>query len=810
LLTGETGVRTHVADEVRAALDNSRLEIWYQPKVDVVSGRVVGVEALLRQRAASGEIQSPAQILQAAEQAGMMAEITAHVLATAVADCASWRAESCVVPVAVNITPDDLSSPELPSAIGALLDCHGLPGDMLSLEITETAMLNDPARSAEVMQALRRLGVTLSADDFGVGYSCLSRLVQLPLTELKIDLGLVLSMHTSRHGHATVRAVIDLGHALGLRVVAEGVEDERTLRELREARCDLAQGYLFSRAVPAPELLAWVKARQTPRQQSAEREQPTGRPGAVRACAAAAVDAAGVVPLVLFGLALTGYLAWQVFRWGGPEHQAMIGDSAFVPVNLGAVLTALAAAKGPHTSRRARRGWMWLAGALACYLVGDIVQLGCELGQHPFPLGTWADLPYLLFYPLALTGLLQFPQPERHHRRRLRQGLDIAIVVLSGATVLWYLYLRQVVEHESGLSLDVASAVAYPVGDMVILLGVVSVLRRIDVTLRRSLKLLVVGFLIYLVADVVYGHLQLNGQYSGGDRVDTGWFIALATIGLAGWIFTRPAPSSQSSGPDGVDDGLPQPSLSRLPYLALAGVYGPLLYSARAVAWNPIGGLVAAATGVSALVAVRQITAQYDVLHLLERNHSLAVTDDLTGLPNRRRVLELATVPFATAQQLPGGEPAVHALILIDIDQFRVINDKFGRQIGDLVLQTVAEAGRTRLRPDDVLGRYGADQFLALLPSTSADQAEPVVEGIRQRLRSMINDAGIGPVPATISVGIADGDGCRTLDDLIARAEDALAAAKDAGHDRFAVYGQSAGRPAGPAATGAAGATTDR
>ena len=237
-----------------------QIEVWFQPKIEVPTGTVAGAEALLRRRHPVHGVQGPEEILAAADRFAMTAKITRLVLHGALKACAEWLAAGRRVPVAVNVTPTDLADPSLPECVGELLDAYALSGDLLILEITEGAVLQDLTGTSEVIERLRRLGVALSIDDFGVGYSSMARLVQLQLAELKVDMSLVLGLPVLAEASAAVKAIVDLGHALGMRVVAEGVEDTIAYEQLAHLGCDLAQGYYLGRPMPASDLERWLSS----------------------------------------------------------------------------------------------------------------------------------------------------------------------------------------------------------------------------------------------------------------------------------------------------------------------------------------------------------------------------------------------------------------------------------------------------------------------------------------------------------------------------------------------------------------------
>ena len=246
--------------DLRAALGrhDDELSLHYQPQVELATGRVAGVEALLRwHHPRRGPVQ-PANLVALVERTAVMRQVTDRVLADAVAQAAAWRAAGLTHRMSVNVSARDLHHPGLVEGVAGLLRAYGLPADQLQIEITESALMTDPPAAVAAVHRLNRLGVGLSLDDFGTGYSSLRHLRRLPLSEVKVDRSFVLGMAADPHDAAVARAVVRLGHELGLRVVAEGVEDDRTRRMLVEAGCDLAQGWLFARPMPGAALPGWL------------------------------------------------------------------------------------------------------------------------------------------------------------------------------------------------------------------------------------------------------------------------------------------------------------------------------------------------------------------------------------------------------------------------------------------------------------------------------------------------------------------------------------------------------------------------
>ena len=256
--------RVRMTGHLRDAIAARDLTVHYQPKTDPASGRVCGAEALVRWEHPEHGRVSPDEFIPLAEQTGLIRPLTTLVLDTALAACAGWRRQGHHLGVAVNLSTRSLTDTELPTQVGEALRRAGLPPAALTLEITETAVMADLGRSVATLQELRALGVRLSVDDFGTGQSSLAYLKQLPIHEMKIDKAFVLGLADDQGDAAIVRAALSLGHALGLRVVAEGVEDGVTLALLADWGCDLVQGYHVSRPLPPAALEAWLAAQGVP------------------------------------------------------------------------------------------------------------------------------------------------------------------------------------------------------------------------------------------------------------------------------------------------------------------------------------------------------------------------------------------------------------------------------------------------------------------------------------------------------------------------------------------------------------------
>ncbi len=245
-----------LVDDVRHALERGELELHYQPLIEAGTGTVRGAEALLRW-SRDGRFVGPDTYLPAVERTDLIRPLTDFVLDRALATAAGWRRDGHEIGVSVNLATANLSEADLPGRVLHALRRHGVPASALTLEITETAQIDDNALAGEVLAALDGLGVALAVDDFGTGHSSLVRLARFPICELKIDRLFVQEMHTAQR--PIVATAIELAHALGLRVVAEGVEDQAALDALRDLDCDLAQGYFVSRPLPPADFAAWLR-----------------------------------------------------------------------------------------------------------------------------------------------------------------------------------------------------------------------------------------------------------------------------------------------------------------------------------------------------------------------------------------------------------------------------------------------------------------------------------------------------------------------------------------------------------------------
>lgn len=249
--------RLALMGELRHAIEHDQLLLHYQPKISLQTHRIIDVEALVRWQHPKHGMMPPGQFIAPADQTGLIKPLTLWVLNSALNQCRAWLNAGMEIPVSINLSARNLRDPEFPDQVNGVLETSGIPPDRLELEITESAIVMDPPRAMEILERLSGMGVRLSLDDFGTGYSSLGYLKKLPVDEIKIDRSFVTDMTQDEKDAMIVRSTIDLGHNLGCKVVAEGVENRETWNRLAALGCDSAQGYYISRPLPADEFSHW-------------------------------------------------------------------------------------------------------------------------------------------------------------------------------------------------------------------------------------------------------------------------------------------------------------------------------------------------------------------------------------------------------------------------------------------------------------------------------------------------------------------------------------------------------------------------
>ena len=250
--------RLALMSDLRRAVDEGELVLYYQPQIDLRTGAMTSVEALVRWMHPKRGLVGPDEFIPLAERTGLIKRLTRSVLTEAIRQARAWELAGLRVPIAVNLSMRNIHDPQLPQTIAQLLQRWDARPDLLRLEMTETVLAADPQRALQTMDSLRAMGVHIALDDFGIGYSSLAYLNRLPLDEIKIDRSFVIGMIDDESSATIVRATVDLGHGLGYGVVAEGVENTETRQRLSALGCDAIQGFLVARPMPADQTAEWI------------------------------------------------------------------------------------------------------------------------------------------------------------------------------------------------------------------------------------------------------------------------------------------------------------------------------------------------------------------------------------------------------------------------------------------------------------------------------------------------------------------------------------------------------------------------
>ncbi|WP_227368460.1 EAL domain-containing protein [Halomonas sp. M20] len=248
-----------IIHDLPRALRDGQLCLYYQPQIDINCGRVRQYEALARWHHPKLGFVPPDEFITLAEQSGNIDLLTAWLMTTVLHQLSAWRREGVVVNVAINLSAEDLRNDELPAQLRECLAHHAIPAAQLRLEITESAVMHEPSRAIALLMQLRDAGLELAIDDYGTGYSSLAQLKRMPVSELKIDKSFVMHMHQQPNDEVIVRSTVEMGHNLGLELVAEGVENIVTLKRLAALGCDYAQGYGIAKPMPAEAVLPWQR-----------------------------------------------------------------------------------------------------------------------------------------------------------------------------------------------------------------------------------------------------------------------------------------------------------------------------------------------------------------------------------------------------------------------------------------------------------------------------------------------------------------------------------------------------------------------
>ena len=252
---------TVTAEDLAIAIEQNQLLLHYQPQIDIKTKKLIGVEALSTWQHPRFGLIKPDVFIPIAEKSGLIKELTALVIKQAMEQALYWKSKQLLIQVSVNISAENIISLSLPEQLKHMLDIHKLDPAMLTLEVTESALMGELITSLDILTRLRMKGIQLSIDDFGTGYSSLSQLYRMPFTELKVDKSFVINMSNDEDARGIVKTCIRLGHELKMKVVAEGVEDQQTFEILNDMGCDIVQGFYIARPMPAEQIIPWLKGR---------------------------------------------------------------------------------------------------------------------------------------------------------------------------------------------------------------------------------------------------------------------------------------------------------------------------------------------------------------------------------------------------------------------------------------------------------------------------------------------------------------------------------------------------------------------
>jgi diguanylate cyclase len=476
-----------------------------------------------------------------------------------------------------------------------------------------------------------------------------------------------------------------------------------------------------------------------------------------------AVKALGVIFVLYVGFVLS---------WRGDDGvRGFVGDLGYVPVALLAVLLGIRVINAGVLDRRSRRAWAVLLAGIACQLVAHASWFVEDqiIGDPPYP--AFADYWFLAFPLVMIVGLLMLPGTRRTRGDTAKLALDALTIGVSMFMVLWHLLLGQIFTNRAASIEEIVYAAALPTFDLLLVAALSAVMLRRGAAVDPSLRILALAMALFVVADVNYAYVQLHAGFMGGTWPDCFWFAGSCLLAVAAHVRHR-----QGSGV--VHRTRLRGALLWLPYGFIALAYGLLLEVSGPIPLFPLGGMIVGAVLLTSLVVARQMYA-------LRENRVLAVTDPLTGLANRALVAER----LARLGAEPLREGRLTAVLVIDLDRFKPINDKYGHEAGDAVLAAAASALRSVIRAGDVAGRLGGDEFAVLLQNLpDAETAERIGDRLVEALRTPVV-IGEHVLAVEASVGIAlrereglDGDG------LLARADAAMYAAKRAGRGTYRLW----------------------
>lgn len=477
------------------------------------------------------------------------------------------------------------------------------------------------------------------------------------------------------------------------------------------------------------------------------------------------------------------YLLWQLTGVGGAAHRTLIGDAFFLPIDLLAVYATVGGMRRCQADRRRYWSWGFVVVAMVGYLLSDMLQGYHEVIRH---LSDTPDRTDVIFYVCLFVGLLGFTASRRNVVLRWLFTLDLVTIALSGSAVLWFFVAGPLATSDGHSVHAIVYAIIYPLGDLILLLAAVRSLQRgVPVSSRRAVQMIALAILMYVIADTMIGYLGLHGGYRGGDPIDIVAMATAALFAIAGALQPR-VTSREASFPAG------RTGSSWISYVAVAAVFGLVYAIHRHDSFFPDLTIMSVAVVTAVLVATRQLLGQRALTAEQTKNEDLlgelrhqAFHDELTGLANRALFSE--RLEHALARRRPLS--ANHAVLMVDLDGFKSVNDSLGHKAGDELLRTVAERLRGAVRRGDTVARVGGDEFALLLEDVSdAEHAVKLVEHLLNSLRQPLTVAG-RTLSQEASIGIAlTEEEPRTADELLRYADTAMYLAKKQRSSHYCVF----------------------
>lgn len=476
------------------------------------------------------------------------------------------------------------------------------------------------------------------------------------------------------------------------------------------------------------------------------------------------------------------YLFWQVTRLGGAAHATLIVDAFLVPFNLLALYATAMAARRCRADRRLYWSWGFVAVAMVGNLIGGLLQ-----GYHQFVrhLPDSPDATDVIFYLCLFAGLIAFTAGRQNVIRRWLFTLDTVTIALSGGAVLWYFVAGPLATNDGHSVHAVVYAVAYPLGDLILLVAAVRTLQRgVAPSSRRAVRTIAVGILVYVVSDATLGYIGLHGSYHGGNHVDIIAMAAITLFAIAGTL--QPEVTVPEARPPA---GLM--SSSWISFAAAALVFVLVFVVERHDAIRDLS-IVGVAVLVATLVASRQLLGQRALVAEQGKNDDLlgelrhqAFHDNLTGLANRALFSERLEHALARRRSFS----ANHAVLMIDLDDFKLVNDSLGHEAGNELLRTVAARLRDAVRGGDTVARVGGDEFALLLEDMNSQKATvELVEHILAIVGQPVTIAGRRLVPeASIGIALTDEEP-RSAEELLRYSDAAMYKAKRQHSGHYCVF----------------------